>query len=151
MGDISIIKNICFSNLKVVSEEDEIGRSFYFENNGPKIFAKGSNWIPCDTLASRMTEERYKSLIQSTIDANQNTLRVWGGGIYEKEIFYDTCDKLGIMVFQDMMFACGTYPSTKEFLDEVKKELDYQIPRIQSHACMGIYAGNTENFDAMDW
>ena len=151
MGELSIAKNICFSSLKVVCEDDEIGRSLYFENNGRKIFAKGSNWIPCDTMASRMTEERYKSLLQSAVDANQNIIRVWGGGIYEKEIFYDTCDKLGIIIYHDMMFACSTYPSTKEFLDEVRKELDYQIPRLQSHACIGLYAGNNEDFGAINW
>ena len=151
MGELSITKNICFSSLKVVCEDDEIGRSLYFENNGRKIFAKGSNWIPCDTMASRMTKERYKSLLQSAVDANQNIIRVWGGGIYEKEIFYDTCDKLGIIIYHDMMFACSTYPSTKEFLDEVRKELDYQIPRLQSHACIGLYAGNNEDFGAINW
>ena len=151
MGDLSITKNICFSSLTVVCEDDEIGRSLYFKNNDRKIFAKGSNWIPCDTMASRMTEERYKLLLQSAVDANQNTLRVWGGGIYEKEIFYDTCDKLGIIIYHDMMFACSTYPSTKEFLDEVRKELDYQIPRLQSHACIGLWAGNNEDFGAISW
>ena len=93
-----------------------------------------------------MTEKRYKTLLQSAVDANQNIIRVWGGGIYEKEIFYDTCDKLGIIIYHDMMFACSTYPSTKEFLDEVRKELDYQIPRLQSHACIGLWAGNNEDF-----
>ena len=151
MGEISIIKNICFSSLRAICEDDEIGRSLYFENNGRKIFAKGSNWIPCDTLPSRMTEERYKSLLQSAVDGNQNIIRVWGGGIYEKEIFYDICDKLGLIIYHDMMFSCSTYPSTKEFLDEVRKELDYQIPRLQSHPCIGLYAGNNEDFGAISW
>ena len=151
VGDLSITKNICFSTLRVICEDDEIGRSLYFENNGRKLFAKGSNWIPCDTMASRMTEERYKMLLQSAADANHNIIRVWGGGIYEKEIFYDICDKLGIIIYHDMMFACSTYPSTQEFLDEVRKELDYQIPRLQSHACIGLYAGNNEDFGAINW
>ena len=151
MGDISITKNICFSNLRAVSENDEIGRSLYFENNGRKIFAKGSNWIPCDTMPSRMTEERYKKLLQSVIDSNQNIIRVWGGGIYEKEIFYDLCDKLGIIIYHDMMFSCSTYPSSNEFLDEVRKELNYQIPRLQSHPCIGLWAGNNEDFGAISW
>jgi beta-mannosidase len=151
MGELSITKNICFSSLKVVSEDDEIGRSLYFENNGRKIFAKGSNWIPCDTMPSRMTEERYKKLLQSVIDSNQNIIRVWGGGIYEKEIFYDLCDKLGIIIYHDMMFSCSTYPSSQEFLDEVRKELNYQIPRLQSHPCIGLWAGNNEDFGAISW
>ena len=77
-------------------------------------------------------------------------LESWGG-IYEKEIFYDICDKLGIIIYHDMMFSCSTYPSTKEFLDEVRKELDYQIPRLQFHACIGLYAGNNEDFGAFGW
>ena len=90
-------------------------------NNGRKIFVKGSNWIPCDTMPSRMKEERYKDLIQSVIESNQNILRV---GIYEKDIFYDLCDKYGIMIYQNMMFSCSTYPSNQEFLDKVEKELE---------------------------
>jgi len=151
MGTLSVTKNICFSSLRAVSEEDEVGRSLYFENNGRKIFAKGSNWIPCDTMASRMTAERYKSLLLSAVEANHNTLRVWGGGIYEKEIFYDLCDKLGLIVYHDMMFSCSVYPSNEEFLDEVRKELNYQIPRLQSHACIGLWAGNNEDFGAINW
>ena len=120
-------------------------------NNGRKIFAKGSNWIPCDTLPSRMRPERYKDLLKSVIDSNQNTLRVWGGGIYEKDIFYDLCDKYGIMIYQDMMFSCSTYPSNSEFLSEVEKELSYQIPRLQSHPCIVLYAGNNEDFGAISW
>ena len=151
LGKIFITKNICFSNLRAISEEDDLGRSLYFMNNCRKIFAKGSNWIPCDTLPSRMKEEKYKDLIESVIESNQNTLRVWGGGIYEKDIFYDLCDKYGIMIYQDMMFSCSTYPSTKEFLDEVEKELEYQIPRLQSHPCIVLYAGNNEDFGAISW
>jgi len=154
-GKISLAKNICFSSLKVVSQKDydggKEGRSLYFENNGRKIFAKGSNWIPCDSLPSAMTEERYRDLITSAAQANQNCLRVWGGGIYEKEIFYDLCDRLGIIIWQDCMFACSLYPVTEDFLQEVKKELEYQIPRLQTHACIGIWCGNNENFGALSW
>ena len=151
LGEIFITKKICFSNLKGISEEDEIGRSLYFMNNGRKIFAKGSNWIPCDALPSRMTQDRYKNLIESVIESNQNILRVWGGGIYEKDIFYELCDKYGIIIYQDMMFSCSTYPSTEEFLKEVEKELEYQIPRLQIHSCIGLYAGNNEDFGAISW
>ena len=146
-----MLKNICFSNLKAISEEDDFGRSLYFMNNGRKIFAKGSNWIPCDTMPSRMKESRYKSLLQSVIDSNQNTLRVWGGGIYEKDTFYNLCDKYGIMIYQDMMFSCSTYPSTPSFLNEVEKELEYQIPRLQIHPCIALHAGNNEDFGAISW
>lgn len=151
----SLTKKICFNTLKAISEKDndegKEGRSLYFENNGRKIFAKGSNWIPSDALPSRMTYERYEDLLKSAVDSNQNCLRVWGGGIYENEIFYDLCDKFGIIVWQDFMFACSLYPTTEEFLQEVEKELDYQIPRLQSHACIGLWCGNNENYGALGW
>lgn len=139
----SITKNVCFNTLKAISEKDndegKEGRSLYFKNNGRKIFAKGSNWIPSDALPSRMTYERYEDLLKSAVESNQNCLRVWGGGIYENEFFYDLCDRFGIIVWQDFMFACSFYPTTEEFLQEVEKELEYQIPRLQSHACIGIW------------
>lgn len=86
-----------------------------------------------------MTYERYEDLLKSAVESNQNCLRVWGGGIYENEFFYDLCDRFGIIVWQDFMFACSFYPTTEEFLQEVEKELEYQIPRLQSHACIGIW------------
>ena len=150
-GNVSTTKKICFNSLKTVCEDDEIGRAFYFENNGKKIFAKGSNWIPCEPYASNMTEERYNNLLQSALDSNQNTLRIWGGGIYEKDYFYDFCDKYGIIIYHDMMFACGCYPTNEEFLEEVKKELEYQIPRLQSHASIALWCGNNEGFGCLDW
>lgn len=151
----SLTKKICFNTLKAISEKDndegKEGRSLYFENNGRKIFAKGSNWIPSDALPSRMTYKRYEDLLKSAVESNQNCLRVWGGGIYENEIFYDLCDKFGIIVWQDFMFACSLYPTTDEFLQEVEKELEYQIPRLQSHACIGLWCGNNENYGALGW
>lgn len=153
--ETSITKKICFNTLKAVSKKDKDegkdGRSLYFENNGKKIFAKGSNWIPADSLPSRMTYERYEDLLKSAVESNQNCLRVWGGGIYENEDFYDLCDKLGIIIWQDCMFACSLYPTTKEFLSEVENELNYQVPRLQSHACIGLWCGNNENYGALGW
>lgn len=150
-----ISRKIAFSTLKVVSEKDfsnnKEGRSLYFENNNRKVFARGSNWIPSDNFPSRQTENRYRSLLQAAIDANQNCIRVWGGGIYEKDFFYELCDKLGLIVWQDFMFACSTYPMTENFLENINKELEYQIPRLQSHPSLGIWCGNNENFGALDW
>ncbi len=152
---VSISKKVCFNNLKTVSQSDfangQKGRSLYFENNGIPLFSKGSNWIPCDIYPSRMTYERYYQLLSSAADANINTIRVWGGGIYENEAFYDICDLLGLIVWQDCMFACSVYPATKEFLQNVSEELEYQIPRLQSHACIGLWCGNNENFGALNW
>ena len=154
-GKLELNKNICFSTLKCVSEKDfdeeKPGRSLYFENLGRKIFAKGSNWIPLDSLPSRYTKENYQDLLESVVKANQNCIRVWGGGIYENEDFYDLCDLLGIIVWQDFMFACATYPASADFFGEVEKELSYQIPRLQSHACIGLWCGNNENYGALGW
>ena len=123
----------------------------YFENNGRKLFSKGSNWIPCDSLPSRMTKERYEDLINSAVEANMNTLRVWGGGIYENDIFYDLCNKLGIIVWQDFMFACSLYPATDDFLNDVQEEVNYQVSRLQNHPCIAIWCGNNENYGALNW
>lgn len=154
-NDKEINQHFCFSSLKAISKKDKVdgktGRSIYFENNGRKIFAKGSNWIPADSLPSRMTENRYEDLLRSAVEANQNCIRVWGGGYYEKDYFYELCDKLGIMVWQDCMFACSLYPITTDFLENVTKEIEYQVNRLQSHACIAIWCGNNENFGTLNW
>lgn len=154
-GEKTINKKIGFSTLKVISQKDKSmekeGRSLYFENNGHKIFAKGENWIPIDVIPSRCTKERYEYLIKSSFDANLNCIRVWGGGMYENDIFYELCDKYGIIIWQDCMFACSLYPTTDWFLDEVEQELEYQIPRLQSHPCIGIWCGNNENYGTINW
>ena len=151
----SLTRKTCFNTLRTVSEKDVVngkpGRSFYFENNGRKIFAKGSNWIPADLMASRATKERYESILKSAAAANINTIRVWAGGIYEREIFYETCDRLGLMIWQDCMFACSLYPVTEEFLKDVADELDYQVPRLQVHPCIALWCGNNENYGALTW
>jgi beta-mannosidase len=152
-GGKKLLKNICFNALKLISKPDmengKEGRSFYFENNGRMIFSKGTNWIPCDTLPSKM--DKYDNLLQSAFDANINTIRVWGGGFYENECFYKLCDELGLIVWQDCMFACAIYPANEEFLNNVVSEMEYQVPRIQSHPCLGLWCGNNENFGALTW
>lgn len=168
-GTLCHTKNLYISTLKAVSIKEDAksnaqsqanskseanlqpGRSLYFENNNRRIFAKGSNWIPADAIPSKMTEERYKNLLESAVNANHNCIRVWGGGIYEKDIFYELCDELGLIVWQDCMFACSTYPVTDDFFAEVTRELEYQIPRLKSHACIGLWCGNNENFGALGW
>lgn len=103
------------------------GLSFYFKINGFPVFLKGSNWIPADSFQDRVTSELLRLLLQSVVDANMNTLRVWGGGIYEQDEFYELCDELGIMVWQDFMFACALYPTDQGFLDSVRAEVAYQV------------------------
>lgn len=121
------------------------GLSFYFKINGLPIFLKGSNWIPADSFQDKVTSELLQLLLQSAVDANMNVLRVWGGGIYEQDEFYALCDKLGIMVWQDFMFACALYPTEPGFLESVRKEVTYQVRRLKSHPSIIIWSGNNEN------
>ena len=119
--------------------------------NGREVFCKGANWIPADALPSNATPELTRKLLQAAKDANMNMIRVWGGGYYEKDFFYDICDELGLLVWQDFMFSCSLYPSTPAFLDEVKAEAAYQVERLQHHACIAIWCGDNELVGALTW
>nr|KAF6431819.1 mannosidase beta [Rousettus aegyptiacus] len=125
------------------------GLSFYFKINGFPIFLKGSNWIPADSFQDRVTSDVLLLLLQSVVDANMNTLRVWGGGIYEQDEFYELCDKLGIMVWQDFMFACALYPTDESFMDSVSAEVANQVRRLKSHPSIITWSGNNENEAAL--
>ena len=131
-------------DFKVKIENDEDGHSFAFIVNGKPIFSKGANWIPGDSFTTRMAKDNYKSLLKNAVSANMNTVRVWGGGIYESEDFYDLCDELGLIVWQDFMFACSLYPGDDNFLKSVKKEAEYQIIRLRNHPSIGLWCGNNE-------
>jgi len=144
-------KHLGVRSIEVVSVEDEGGRSLTFRVNGREIFAKGANWIPTDALPARQTRERYESLLQSAIDANMNMIRVWGGGQYEADAFYELCDEKGLLVWHDFMFACGTYPATKKFLETVRAEVVHQVKRLVDHACIALWCGNNENLGALWW
>ncbi len=150
-GDEKLSKKIGFRTLEVISQEDQIGKSLYFRVNGIDIFSKGANWIPVDALPSAQTDDKYRRLIEDTKAANMNMLRVWGGGQYEKDIFYDLCDEMGILVWQDMMFSCSTYPADKDFLDNVDIEIKYQVKRLKHHASLALWCGNNENVGALTW
>ncbi|MEP6987755.1 MAG: glycoside hydrolase family 2 protein, partial [Chloroflexota bacterium] len=122
---------------------DEWGESFYFACNGVPFFAKGADWIPASPYPGELVD--YKRFIQATADANMNMLRVWGGGIYEEDVFYELCDQYGIAIWQDFMFACGTYPSRDaDFMANVKAEAEDNIRRLRHHACMALWCGNNE-------
>lgn len=140
--------NIGIRSLKVIREKDEAGTTFYFELNGKPVFAKGANYIPQDNFLPRVTPERYEKTILDAVNANMNMLRIWGGGIYENDIFYDLCDKYGIMVWQDFMFACSTYPMTPERLDNIRQEAIDNVVRLRNHPCIAIWCGNNENHTA---
>ncbi|MBN2710330.1 MAG: glycoside hydrolase family 2 protein [Calditrichaceae bacterium] len=119
--------------------------AFRFIINGKAVFIKGANWIPADSFLPRVTGEKYKQLINMVVKANMNTLRVWGGGIYEDDYFYRLCDENGLLIWQDFMFACASYPENDTFIQNVKKELQYNISRLQTHPCVIIWCGNNEN------
>jgi beta-mannosidase len=128
----------------------EAGKSFCFEVNGVDIFAGGANWIPEDNLLERITPERYRERVAQAAAANMNMLRVWGGGIYEEEAFYDACDEFGILVWQDFMFACGMYPAHPSFQDSVRAEAQAAVTRLRHHACLAIWCGNNEDYSVAE-
>ncbi|OJF77303.1 MAG: hypothetical protein BKP49_02210 [Treponema sp. CETP13] len=150
-GDNCKTIKTAFRTLKTVSQIDDAGRSLYFEVNGRRVFAKGSNWIPADALPARITCEKIDYLLTSLIKSNQNCIRVWGGGMYESNDFYELCDRKGILVWQDCMFACSMYPATPDFLDTVRKEIHHQVKRLQHHPCIALWCGNNEDVGALGW
>lgn len=141
------LKQVGFRNIQLVQTPDSIGSSFYFNVNGKPVFAKGANWIPMEYLPHLNTPEKYRKLIGMAKDGGYNMLRVWGGGWYEDDIFYDICDSLGIMVWQDAMFACAMYPSDEAYLKNVSNEIRHQSKRLSSHASIVLWCGNNENYE----
>ncbi|XP_068574186.1 beta-mannosidase [Cebidichthys violaceus] len=129
------------------------GLSFYFRINGKPIFFKGSNWIPAHSFQDQVTPAVLRNLLQSAVDASMNTLRVWGGGVYEQDLFYSLCDEMGIMVWQDFMFACAMYPAEDDFIQTVREEVLQQVQRLKSHPSIITWSGNNENEAALatDW
>lgn len=134
--------------VEVIQEEDAIGRSFYFKVNGIPVFMKGANYIPSDNFLNRVTPVEYEKIVHSAADANMNMLRVWGGGIYENDIFYELCDKYGILLWHDFMFACSMYPGDEEFLENVKQEAIDNVKRLRNHPSIALWCGNNEIEDA---
>jgi beta-mannosidase len=138
-------RRIGLRTLSLERHPDEWGESFYFACNGVPFFAKGANWIPASPYPSAPTRHDYYQLVQAAKDANMNMLRVWGGGIYEDNHFYAACDELGITVWQDFMFACGTYPShDADFMANVKAEAEDNVRRLRHHASIALWCGNNE-------
>ena len=123
---------------------DEYGESFQFVVNGQAIFAKGANWIPAHSFVSQVTRADYDALLTDATDVHMNMLRVWGGGIYESDDFYDLCDEKGLLVWQDFMFACAMYPGHEAFLKLVQAEAEYQVARLAPRACLALWCGNNE-------
>ena len=130
--------------LELRQKPDEFGKSFEFVVNGIPVFGRGANWIPADIFPTRITKEKYKSLLTSLRDANMNMLRVWGGGIYEDDYYYDLADEMGLLVWQDFMFACSMYPGDKAFLDNVRREAIDNVKRLRNHPSIVLWCGNNE-------
>ena len=150
-GNAVEMRRVGLRQIDLVTTPDAAGLGFKFALNGRDIFAKGANWIPADALAGRITPDATRDLLQSAVDANMNMIRVWGGGRYEPTWFYDICDELGLMIWQDFMFACNIYPSTRDFLAEVKAEVTDNVRRLQHHACLALWCGDNELIGALTW
>lgn len=142
-------RQVGLRSIRVVMEDDEHGKSFYFEVNGHPMFAKGANFIPDDALLPNVTTERYKRIFEDVKAANMNMLRVWGGGIYEDDKFYDEADRNGILIWQDFLFACTTYPHDPLFLKRVEAEAEYNIKRLRGHASLAMWCGNNEIYEGV--
>lgn len=136
--------DIGLRTIELIQEPDAKGRSFYFRLNGKPVFIKGANCIPPDVFLPRVKKEDYQKMIDRAVDENMNMLRVWGGGVYENDEFYDECDRRGIMVWQDFMFACAMYPGDNDFINNVSNEVKDQIIRLRNHPSIALWCGNNE-------
>lgn len=137
-------KRVGLRTLIVSREKDEWGEEFCFKVNGVKIFAMGADYIPEDNILGRLSRERSEKLLKQGIFSNFNTIRVWGGGFYPEDYFFDLCDELGIIVFMDLMFACMAYPFDEDFCTNAAAEIEENLKRIRHHACIGVISGNNE-------
>ena len=137
--------NIGLRTVELIQEKDKIGTSFYIKLNGIPVFMKGANYIPPDSFLPRVHDSVYKNIVKNAVDVNMNMLRVWGGGVYADDIFYDECDKNGILVWQDFMFACAMFPGDKKFIKNVKNEVIDNVNRLQNHASIALWCGNNES------
>ena len=137
-------KKIGLRTLKLIRETDKWGESFCHEVNGVKIFAMGADYIPEDNILSRLSKDRTEKLLDDCVFSNFNAIRVWGGGFYPDDYFFDACDERGLIVFFDLMFACAEYPFGEKFNESVKAELYDNLTRIRHHACIGVLSGNNE-------
>ncbi|GAA3997610.1 glycoside hydrolase family 2 TIM barrel-domain containing protein [Deinococcus rubellus] len=135
-------------SIKLVQEPvaGEEGSSFFFEVNGTPIFCGGANWIPDDNFLPRITPQRYRTRLTQARDAHMVMIRVWGGGIYEDDAFYDACDELGLLVWQDFMFACGMYPAHAAFQASIREEAEVAVKRLRHHASLALWCGNNEDY-----
>jgi beta-mannosidase len=137
--------NIGLRTIELIQDKDSAGSTFYFKLNGIPVFMKGANFIPPDNFLPRVTKDKYSQLVKDAVNSNMNMLRVWGGGVYEDDEFYNLCDENGILVWQDFMFACSMVPPGETFRDNVYKEAIYNIKRLRNHPCIALWCGNNES------
>ncbi|NGP18726.1 beta-mannosidase [Devosia aurantiaca] len=149
-GEVTTRK-IGLRKLEWVVEKDEIDHTFKCRINGRDITMMGANWIPADAIPSRVTPDVIRDLLDSAKAANMNMLRIWGGGQYEPDYFYDLCDELGILIWHDFMFACMSYPSDRPFLDSVRIEITQQVRRLSHHASIALWCGDNEVIGSLGW
>lgn len=138
-----------FREVKIRQDETGEGEKTFVVNvNGTDVFCKGANWVPADSIPARVAREKYDTLISEALEANFNMFRIWGGGIYESDVFYELCDRRGVMIWHDFMFACAEYPEDRdEFLENVRDEAEKAVRRLRHHPCIALWCGNNEN----DW
>jgi beta-mannosidase len=139
-----------FRRGELIQQPDKIGKTFFFRINGIDVFCGGSDWIPADSFTPRVTEERYRKWIEMMVDGYQIMIRIWGGGIWEEDIFYELCDELGVLVWQDFMFGCGNYPAYPEILRSIEAECVANVGRLRHHPSIVIYAGNNEDYQVQE-
>ncbi len=136
--------------IELVNEEEAGRKAFYFKLNGIPVFMKGANYIPQSSFQSEVSVDDYEQLIKDVVAANMNMLRVWGGGIYEEDVFYDLCDEQGVLVWQDFMFACAMYPGDQEFLNNVEQEAVENVRKLRNHCSIALWCGNNESAEGWD-
>jgi beta-mannosidase len=152
-GDVGLVdtwsRRVGFRSVRLDTSEDEVGSAFTLVVNDVPIFVRGANWIPDDCFPTRVGPERYRARVTQARGANIDLLRVWGGGIYESDDFYDACDEAGVMVWQDFLFACAAYPEESPVVEEVEAEAQENVARLMPHASLVLWNGNNENY--MGW
>lgn len=152
VGDQEQQHQLGFRQVRIEQTPDEHGSGFQFNVNGRALFMRGANWIPADALPSRICPATVKELLQSAVDANMNMLRVWGGGQYEPDWFYELCDQMGILIWQDFMFSCNHYPAADPaWLELVRTEATQQVRRLSKHPCLALWCGDNELVGALKW
>lgn len=143
-GEQTVSQKIGLRKLEVINQRDADGIPMTIRVNGVDLFAKGADWIPCDARPLHADNARIRDLLQSAVDANMNMLRVWGGGYFERDFFYEECDRQGLLLWHDMMFACSLFPDRPEFVSSVREEVLYQVRRLQHHASIALWCGDNE-------